>query len=91
MCIPLSQVCDNKQDCPAWEDEPRDKCGKNECSENNGGCSQKCVDTPAGYYCDCNPGYKLVDNHTCKGKSFQQVYILKSLISYPFPRRYKRM
>lgn len=66
-CIALSQVCDGRQDCPAWEDEPRDKCGKNECHDNNGGCSQKCVDTPAGYYCDCNTGYQLVDNRTCKG------------------------
>lgn len=67
-CIPISQVCDGKQDCPAWEDEPREKCGKNECAENNGGCSHKCVDTPAGYYCECSKGYKLVDNKTCKGK-----------------------
>lgn len=66
-CVPLSQVCDGKQDCPDWEDEPKDKCGKNECLEKHGGCSQKCVDTPAGYYCDCNPGFKLVDNRTCKG------------------------
>nr|CAA03855.1 lipophorin receptor [Locusta migratoria] len=65
MCIPLSSVCDKKPDCPNWEDEPQEKCGKNECAVNNGGCSQKCVDTPAGYYCDCLPGYKLVDNHTC--------------------------
>ncbi|XP_065165067.1 very low-density lipoprotein receptor-like isoform X2 [Atheta coriaria] len=65
-CIPLSKVCDGKQDCPAWEDEPKQHCGKNECLVDNGGCSQKCVDSPAGYYCDCNQGYKLVDNKTCK-------------------------
>ncbi|XP_017776148.1 PREDICTED: very low-density lipoprotein receptor-like isoform X2 [Nicrophorus vespilloides] len=65
-CISLSQVCDGKQDCPAWEDEPRDLCGKNECQINNGGCQQKCIDTPASYYCDCEPGYKLADNKTCK-------------------------
>lgn len=67
-CIELSQVCDGKQDCPDWEDEPKDRCGINECNINNGNCSQRCVDTPASFYCDCNPGYKLVDNRTCKGK-----------------------
>lgn len=65
-CIPLSLVCDGHQDCPNDEDEPRDRCGRNECNDKNGGCSQKCVDTPAGYYCDCQTGYKLVDNTTCK-------------------------
>ncbi|CAG9855512.1 unnamed protein product [Phyllotreta striolata] len=65
-CIRFSQVCDGRQDCPDWEDEPKDKCGVDECSINNGGCSQKCVDTPASFYCDCEPGYKLVGNKTCK-------------------------
>lgn len=66
MCIPLSKVCDKKADCPEFQDEPVDKCGKNECLESNGGCSHLCVDTPAGYYCDCKPGYKLVNNRTCE-------------------------
>ncbi|CAH2989501.1 unnamed protein product [Chilo suppressalis] len=66
MCIPLSKVCDKKPDCPNFEDEPRDKCGANECAKNNGGCTQRCVDTPVGYYCDCDKGYKLVDNRTCE-------------------------
>ncbi|XP_023705770.1 very low-density lipoprotein receptor isoform X4 [Cryptotermes secundus] len=65
ICIPLSKVCDTKPDCPNWEDEPGDRCGKDECKDNNGGCSQHCVDTPGGYYCDCLPGYKLMDNRTC--------------------------
>ncbi|XP_059048113.1 very low-density lipoprotein receptor isoform X4 [Achroia grisella] len=66
MCIPLSKLCDKKPDCPNFEDEPRDKCGENECEKNNGGCTQLCVDTPVGYYCDCNKGYKLIDNRTCE-------------------------
>ncbi|XP_026319596.1 low-density lipoprotein receptor-like isoform X4 [Hyposmocoma kahamanoa] len=66
MCIPLTKVCDKKPDCPNFEDEPRDRCGENECAKNNGGCTQKCVDTPVGYYCDCDKGYKLVDNRTCE-------------------------
>lgn len=67
ICIPLSQVCNGQQDCPEGEDEPRDNCGINECAVNNGGCSHKCIDKPIGYNCDCNPGFKLVDNSTCKG------------------------
>lgn len=65
-CIPLSQVCNNQQDCPKWEDEPTDKCGVNECLINKAGCSQLCVDMPIGYRCDCKTGYKLVDNSTCR-------------------------
>ncbi|XP_055379228.1 putative uncharacterized protein DDB_G0282133 isoform X1 [Condylostylus longicornis] len=65
LCIPLSKVCDKKKDCPDGEDEPLDKCNINECSKNNGGCSHKCVDTPNGYYCDCEKGYKLENNKTC--------------------------
>ncbi|XP_068626812.1 very low-density lipoprotein receptor isoform X3 [Battus philenor] len=66
MCIPLSKVCDKKPDCPNFEDEPRDRCGEDECAKNNGGCTQRCVDTPVGYYCDCDKGYKLTDNRTCE-------------------------
>lgn len=67
MCIPLSKVCDKNQDCPNAEDEPVDKCGRDECKLNNGGCSQLCVDTQANYYCDCRKGYKLTsDNRTCE-------------------------
>lgn len=66
MCIPLAKVCDKKPDCPEFQDEPTDKCGKNECLIDNGGCSHLCVDTPAGYYCDCKPGFKLVGNRTCE-------------------------
>lgn len=66
MCIPLSKVCDKVQDCPDSEDEPVDKCGRDECKLNNGGCSHLCVDTQAGFYCDCRPGFQLVDNRTCE-------------------------
>ena len=56
MCIPLSKVCDKRADCPNFQDEPLEKCGKNECSTNNGGCEHSCIDTPASYYCDCRTG-----------------------------------
>lgn len=67
MCIPLSKVCDNVQDCPDAEDEPVDKCGRDECKLNNGGCEHLCTDTQAGFYCECRKGYKLAsDNRTCE-------------------------
>jgi Coagulation Factor Xa inhibitory site/EGF domain/Calcium-binding EGF domain/Complement Clr-like EGF-like/Regulator of chromosome condensation (RCC1) repeat len=38
----------------------------NECSTNNGGCSQTCSNTQGGFTCSCNPGYQLdADGKTC--------------------------
>lgn len=68
-CIPLSSVCNKNRDCIGWEDENAELCGVNECLKNNGGCSQICIDLPIGFRCDCNSGYKLIDNRTCDGKS----------------------
>lgn len=65
-CIPLDLVCDGKNDCGDYEDEPKDMCYKNECEEENGGCSQICHDLPIGYECQCRPGYVLEDNRTCE-------------------------
>lgn len=42
---------------------------KDECKENNGGCSQICHDLPIGYECQCRAGYVLEDNRTCTGMS----------------------
>jgi very low-density lipoprotein receptor len=84
ICIPLSKVCDKKPDCPNWEDEPGEKCGRNECLDNNGGCSQRCVDTPAGFYCDCLPGFKLIDNRTCEGRHTPTPDIINVCYNFPF-------
>uniref|UniRef100_A0A1I8M8N4 EGF-like domain-containing protein n=1 Tax=Musca domestica TaxID=7370 RepID=A0A1I8M8N4_MUSDO len=64
-CIPLAKVCDKRKDCPDGEDEPANKCGINECAMDNGGCMHKCVDQPVGYRCECETGYKLINNKTC--------------------------
>eukprot|EP01043_Picozoa_sp_COSAG02_P010885 COSAG02_NODE_393_length_23190_cov_56.721926_3_plen_312_part_00 len=36
----------------------------------NGGCEQICVNTPASFYCACNPGYQGIDDGSvnCEGK-----------------------
>ena len=69
LCLPLDSVCNQKNDCGNWEDEPKDKCGVNECLVQNGGCSELCVDTPGGFFCDCKSGFRLNDNGTCEGKN----------------------
>lgn len=39
------------------------------CENGNGGCTQKCIRTPAGTAeCACNPGFDLqADGRTCEG------------------------
>ena len=74
-------MCDGRNDCGNWQDEPRGLCGINECSVSvdglrtsnrtsdvGGGCDQKCIDLPIGYMCACKDGYQLVGNKTCHGK-----------------------
>lgn len=42
-----------------------------ECSINNGGCQQRCVNTEGSYYCTCSEGYRLHPNgKDCVGKSY---------------------
>ena len=47
-----------------------------ECSFNNGGCEEICVNTAGSYYCDCPPGFKLAGpgNTSCIGKVPQICY-----------------
>ena len=40
----------------------------NECSDENGGCSQICTNTEGSFNCECNSGYLLdADGATCNG------------------------
>ncbi|KAF5276464.1 hypothetical protein FQA39_LY06533 [Lamprigera yunnana] len=61
-CIDSQLVCNKVADCDDESDEPLhcnvDECAKVEINQ----CGHKCVDTPTGYYCECNQGYKLMDD-----------------------------
>ena len=54
-----------------------------ECGNNNGGCSQLCVNEEPGFSCDCMENFELDnDGRTCKRKShvhlLEPVYIIVS-------------
>nr|CAD7197742.1 unnamed protein product [Timema douglasi] len=61
-CINSTLVCDKKSDCSDDSDEPLhcnvDECAKVEVHQ----CGHKCVDTPTSFYCECNQGYKLLED-----------------------------
>ena len=41
----------------------------NECADNNGGCSQICINTNGNHQCSCEDGYLLnSDGRTCNGE-----------------------
>ena len=39
-----------------------------ECSLNNGGCTQICTDTTGSFACNCLDGFQLVNGSSCIGK-----------------------
>ncbi|KAK8376232.1 hypothetical protein O3P69_008731 [Scylla paramamosain] len=43
------------------------QCGIDECREKNGGCGHLCVSTvELNYYCQCQPGYRLIKKFNCE-------------------------
>lgn len=67
ICIDQQLVCNKEPDCADESDEPA-HCNVDECAmvEMNQ-CAHKCIDTPTSYYCECNPGYRLLaDGKACE-------------------------
>ncbi|XP_015791351.1 low-density lipoprotein receptor-related protein 2 [Tetranychus urticae] len=66
-CIPNEKVCNKQLDCTDGSDEPA-HCGVDECLKvETNQCEHRCVDTPTGFYCECNEGYQLMkDGKACE-------------------------
>lgn len=61
-CIEYQRVCNKVSDCADDSDEPL-HCNVDECSKVEvHQCGHKCVDTLTGYLCECNAGYKLLED-----------------------------
>ncbi|XP_059108788.1 low-density lipoprotein receptor-related protein 1B-like [Peromyscus eremicus] len=65
VCLQPEKLCNGRRDCPDGSDEG-DLC--DECSLNNGGCSNHCSVVPGrGIVCSCPEGHQLKkDNRTCE-------------------------
>lgn len=67
-CIKDDLLCNGMDDCGNGHDESPDICPpeeKNPCLKDNGGCAQICVpdvNNSLGRRCECNAGYKLMNN-----------------------------
>ncbi|KPP63881.1 hypothetical protein Z043_117818, partial [Scleropages formosus] len=46
--------------------EPHQSTDRNECLEDNGGCSHLCIDQPMGFVCDCPSGMRLIQDTQCE-------------------------
>ncbi|XP_049818680.1 low-density lipoprotein receptor-related protein 2 [Aethina tumida] len=61
-CIDYQLVCNKVADCSDESDEPLhcnvDECAKVEIHQ----CGHKCIDTLTSFYCECNQGYKLLED-----------------------------
>uniref|UniRef100_A0A8C8JYL1 Metalloendopeptidase n=1 Tax=Oncorhynchus tshawytscha TaxID=74940 RepID=A0A8C8JYL1_ONCTS len=64
---------------------------KDECSKENGGCQQECVNTFGSYSCQCRSGFVLHENrHDCKEAGCDHVVsiVLGTITSPNWPDKY---
>ena len=66
-CIKVEEICDDVFQCPDGSDEGPG-CDQADCSNNRAGCSNGCVQTPAGALCTCPTGEVLnaTDPRVCQ-------------------------
>ncbi|XP_037092270.1 very low-density lipoprotein receptor-like isoform X2 [Pollicipes pollicipes] len=64
-CVAIELACNGADDCGDGSDEGA-LCQRNECAQDNGGCSHGCRNQPVGFRCFCPRGFRLMeDGKTC--------------------------
>ena len=62
-CLKLTQVCDNKAECPDGSDEGP-MCKTKTCATHE--CSHDCIQLPTGPKCICPKGYNTINEKLCE-------------------------
>ncbi|KAK6017075.1 Low-density lipoprotein receptor domain class A, partial [Ostertagia ostertagi] len=65
VCIPLTELCDGKEQCPGGTDEGG-RCARDLCSADRADCAFKCHNSPNGPLCSCPFGEQLVNKTKCE-------------------------